>query len=70
MAQAVAWIIAQLAKIAFSVAIYRVVHQLFREGLASERVYRASPDLWTHGHPQESTGGGENGARPEGYAPL
>jgi hypothetical protein len=59
-----AWIFSQLAKTAVSVAIFRVIHQLFRAGVASERVYRSSPELWTHGH-QEAERQGANGTRPE-----
>lgn len=60
-----AWILAQLAKTAVSVAIFRVVHQLFRAGFASERVYRSSPDLWTHGHQEQTSRAGDNGTWPE-----
>ena len=59
-----AWILAQLAKTAISVAVYRVVHQLFRAKITSESVYRRAPDLWSHGH-QEAEGPRENGSRPE-----
>jgi hypothetical protein len=53
-----AWIMAQLAKTAVSVAIFRMIHQLFRAGFASERVYRSSPDLWTHGHQGQTSSAG------------
>jgi hypothetical protein len=45
-----AWILAQLAKIAISVAVFRIVHQLSRAKITSESVYRRAADLWTHGH--------------------
>ena len=52
-----AWILAQLAKTAASVAVFRILHQLFRAKITSESVYRRAADLWTHGHDQDGNGG-------------
>jgi hypothetical protein len=59
-----AWILAQLAKTAISVAVFRVVHQLFRAKITSESVYRRAADLWTHGHDRR----GDTGRAPYGGA--
>jgi hypothetical protein len=54
-----AWLLVQLAKTAVSVAVFRVIHQLFRAKITSESIYRRAADLWTHGHDQRSDGGRE-----------
>jgi hypothetical protein len=58
-----AWILGQLAKTAISVAVFRIIHQLFRAKITSESVYRRAADLWGHG--QEREGDRANGPRPE-----
>ena len=59
-----AWLVAQLTRVAMSVAVVRGVHQLFRGGFASESAYQRAPDLWTHGHQQQEHRGGYT--RPSG----
>jgi hypothetical protein len=55
-----AWLVGQFLKIATSVAVVRWVHQLFRIGYASESAYQRAPDLWSHGHQQETRGFGKS----------
>ena len=58
----VAWMIAQFAKVAFSVLVLRTVTKLFQTGAASQQAYARAQNLWTHGHRDEGYGTG-NAAR-------